>query len=140
MRLLAQNPRGAAVVDHRDDGGHLAAQAAQGAYAVGLAGASSDINDILEKENIGKVHIISMSLGTLVAMEFAFAHTEKVKSIILAGFVMNLGLGYKTLLAIVEGFKYIVPKKFFYPMFANIMMPAGTIRSPVISLSGNPSG
>ena len=88
-----------------------------------LAGASSDINDILEKENIGKVHIISMSLGTLVAMEFAFAHTEKVKSIILAGFVMNLGLGYKTLLAIVEGFKYIVPKKFFYPMFANIMMP-----------------
>lgn len=88
-----------------------------------LGRSADDINDILEKEHIEKVNIISLSLGTLVAMEFAFAYPEKVKSIILAGFVLNLGIGYKTLLAVVEGFKYIIPKKFFYPMFANIMMP-----------------
>lgn len=84
---------------------------------------ASDINDILVKENIEKVNIISLSLGTLVASEFAYQYSEKVKSIVLAGFVMNLSIGYKTLLAFVEGFKYIIPKKFFYPMFANIMMP-----------------
>ena len=75
-----------------------------------LTRSASDINSILEKENIHKVNVIALSLGTLVAMEFA-------------GFVLNMGLGYKTLLALVEGIKYIVPKKFFYPMFANIMMP-----------------
>ena len=56
-------------------------------------------------------------------MEFVYQYKEKVSSIILAGFVMNLGIGYKTLLAFVEAFKYIVPKDFFYPMFAKIMMP-----------------
>lgn len=88
-----------------------------------LSESANGINDILEQENIDKVHIISLSLGTLVAMEFAYLHKEKVRSIVLAGFVMNLGFGYKTLLAFVEGFKYIIPKRFFYPMFANLMMP-----------------
>ena len=88
-----------------------------------LARSASEINGILEQENIKSVHIISLSLGTLVAMEFAYQYSEKVKSIVLAGFVMNLGIGFKTLLAFVEAFKYVIPKRFFYPMFANIMMP-----------------
>ena len=88
-----------------------------------LTRSASDINDILEYEHIDKVNVISLSLGTLVALEFAYQYKEKVNSIILAGFVLNMGIGYKTLLAFVEGFKYIIPKKFFYPMFANIMMP-----------------
>ena len=88
-----------------------------------LSRSAEDINEILEKENIEKVNIISLSLGTLVAMEFAYLHKEKVKSIVLAGFVMNLGIGYKTLLAVLEGLKFIVPKKLLYPLFANIMMP-----------------
>lgn len=88
-----------------------------------LTRSASEINEILEKENIDKVHVISLSLGTLVAMEFAYLYKDRVKSIVLAGFVLNMNLGYKSLLAFVEGMKYIVPKKFFYPMFANIMMP-----------------
>ncbi len=88
-----------------------------------LTESATGINCILEQEGIEKVHIISLSLGTLVAMEFAHLYKDKVRSIVLAGFVMNLGIGYKTLLALVEGFKYIIPKRFFYPMFANLMMP-----------------
>ena len=88
-----------------------------------LSRTADEINEILEYENIEEVNIISLSLGTLVAMEFAYSYKEKVKSIILAGFVLNLGIGYKALLALVEGFKYIIPKKVFYPMFAIIMMP-----------------
>ncbi|MCR5703159.1 MAG: alpha/beta hydrolase [Eubacterium sp.] len=88
-----------------------------------LARSASDINQILEKENIHQVHIISLSLGTIVALEFTYLYKEKVKSIVLAGYVLNLHLGFKTLLTFVEGFKYIIPKRFFYPMFANIMMP-----------------
>ena len=88
-----------------------------------LSESANEINNVLESEGIDEVHIISLSLGTLVAMEFAHSYKEKVRSIVLAGFVMNLGIGYKTLLAFVEGFKYIIPKRFFYPMFANIMMP-----------------
>lgn len=88
-----------------------------------LTRSASDINSILEKEHIDKVNVISLSLGTLVAMEFAYLYQEKVNSIVLAGFVLNMNLGFKSLLAFVEGMKYIVPKKFFYPMFAKIMMP-----------------
>ncbi len=88
-----------------------------------LTRSASDINAILEKEGIDKVHVISLSLGTLVAMEFAYLYKDKVKSIVLAGFVLNMGIGYKSLLAFVEGLKYIVPKKIFYPLFANLMMP-----------------
>ncbi|MBP5491430.1 MAG: alpha/beta hydrolase [Clostridiales bacterium] len=82
-----------------------------------------EINDILVKENIEKVNIISLSLGTLVAMEFVYLYKEKVNALVLAGFVLNMNLGFKSLLAFVEGCKYIVPKRVFYPMFARIMMP-----------------
>ena len=88
-----------------------------------LSRSAAEINEVLEQEHIDSVNIISLSLGTLVAMEFAHQHKEKVKSIVLAGFVMNLGIGYKTLLAALEGLKFIVPKRFLYPLFANIMMP-----------------
>ncbi len=88
-----------------------------------LTRSASEINEILESENIEKVHVIALSLGTLVAMEFAYLYKEKVKSILLAGFVLNMGIGYKSLLAILEGIKYFVPKKVFYPVFANLMMP-----------------
>ena len=88
-----------------------------------LTRSASDINSILEEEHIDKVNVIALSLGTLVAMEFAYLYKEKVNSIVLAGFVLNMNLGFKSLLALVEGMKYIVPKKFFYPMFAKIMMP-----------------
>lgn len=88
-----------------------------------LSGTAADINVILEKESIDKVNIISLSLGTLVALEFTRLYREKVNSIVLAGFVLNLGIGYRSLLAFVEGLKYIIPKRFFYPLFANIIMP-----------------
>lgn len=88
-----------------------------------LSRTADEINEILENEGIEEANVISLSLGTVVAMEFAYRHKDKVKSIILAGFVLNLGIGYKALLALVEGFKYIIPKNIFYPMFANIMMP-----------------
>ena len=88
-----------------------------------VARSAAEINEVLEREHIDKVHVISLSLGTLVAMEFANEYSAKVSSIVLAGFVMNLSIGIKALLAVVEGIKYIVPKRFFYPLFANIMMP-----------------
>ena len=80
-----------------------------------LTRSASEINEVLENENIHQVHVVSLSLGTLVAMEFAYLYKEKVKSIVLAGFVLNMNFGFKSLLAFVEGCKYIVPKKFFYP-------------------------
>lgn len=88
-----------------------------------LTRSASEINEVLEENGIYKVHVIALSLGTLVACEFAYLYTEKVKSIVLAGFVLNMNIGYKSLLAFLEGIKYIVPKKVFYPVFANLMMP-----------------
>ena len=41
-----------------------------------LSESANEINKVLEQENIDRVHIISLSLGTLVAMEFAYLHKE----------------------------------------------------------------
>ena len=88
-----------------------------------LTRSAAEIYEVLENEHIEKVHVIALSLGTLVACEFAYLYKEKVESIVLAGFVLNMGIGYKSLLAILEGIKYVVPKRVFYPVFANLMMP-----------------
>ena len=45
-----------------------------------LSESAAEINKVLEQENIDRVHIISLSLGTLVAMEFAYLYKEKVRS------------------------------------------------------------
>ena len=61
-----------------------------------LTRSASDINSILEEEHIDKVNVIALSLGTLVAMEFAYLYKEKVNSIVLAGFVLNMNFGFKS--------------------------------------------
>ena len=88
-----------------------------------LTRSASEIYDVLEKENIGKVHVIALSLGTAPMGGSAAISRDKIKSIVLAGFVLNMNIGYKSLLAFLEGIKYIIPKRVFYPLFANLMMP-----------------
>ena len=85
--------------------------------------AAKSIYYILFKEHIKQVHIISLSLGTLVALEFTRLYPQKVSSIVLAGCIINLDKKRKFLLNIVDVIKYILPTKPMYKIFANIIMP-----------------
>lgn len=81
------------------------------------------INDILIQEKIDTVNIVALSLGTIVAMEFAVLYSNKVSSMILGGSVLNLNVGRRMLLWFVEALKYLLPVKWMYPIFAKVIMP-----------------
>lgn len=85
--------------------------------------AAKSIFNILLKEKIQYVHIVSLSLGTLVALEFTRLYPYKVKSIVLAGCIINLDNKRKLLLNMANIIKKIIPTKPMYKIFANIIMP-----------------
>ena len=77
----------------------------------------------LDRENIDKVHIVSLSLGTIVALEFARIYPKNVLSIILAGSVINLDLKRKYLLSFAKSVQHIVPEDVYFKLFAYILLP-----------------
>lgn len=81
------------------------------------------IYNILIKENISKIHLISLSLGTLVAFEFVRLFPEVISSAVFAGTIINLDLKRKILLGFVQTIKRIVPVAILYKIFANIILP-----------------
>ena len=81
------------------------------------------INNILIKENIKKVNIVSLSLGTLVALEFALKYPQKVASNILAGCIINLDTKRMALLNFIQKVKKYMPKNVLYNLFAMVMLP-----------------
>jgi pimeloyl-ACP methyl ester carboxylesterase len=86
--------------------------------------AAKSINEILVFENIEKIHIISLSLGTLVALEFIRLYSDKVSSVILAGGIINLNFTRKIVFHIADFITKYFPTTFAYNLFANIIMPS----------------
>ena len=69
--------------------------------------AANAIHEILTEENINSVHIVALSLGTIIAMEFAYLYPDNVKSMTLAGCVLNINMKRKALVLMAEIVKYI---------------------------------
>ena len=84
---------------------------------------TKEIYNVLQENNIEKVNLVSLSLGTLVALEFMEDYPECVNSSILAGCIINLDKKRKMLLAFVQKIKYWWPKSFLYNIFANVLLP-----------------
>ena len=84
---------------------------------------AQSIEKVLEYENISKVHIVSLSLGTLVALEFTRLYYHKVESLILAGGIINLTLSRQFVFKVANFTTKHFPKNFAYNIFAHIIMP-----------------
>lgn len=84
---------------------------------------TKSIYNILKENKIEKVNLISLSLGTIVALEFMAKHPECVNSSILAGCIINLDKKRTLLLSFVQKIKLWLPKTFLYNVFANILLP-----------------
>lgn len=81
------------------------------------------IDKILVHENIEKVHIVSLSLGTLIALEYVRLYPEKVSSIVLAGGIVNLDRFRKIVFRIARFTTAHFPVEQAYTLFAHIIMP-----------------
>lgn len=85
--------------------------------------AVNDIIQIMNNEHIDKVNIVSLSLGTIVALEMSLKYTSRVETMVLAGCVVNLSWAKRMLLCFVEVLKYVIPIHWLYCLFARIIMP-----------------
>ena len=85
---------------------------------------AQEINEILITEQIAQVKIVSLSLGTLVALEVARLFPEKVDSLVLAGGIINLDHSRRIVFKLANFITKHFPKGFAYNMFAHIIMPA----------------
>lgn len=85
--------------------------------------ASGMIAEILERENIKKVHIVALSLGTITALEFMKNFPEYTESAVLGGCVVNFKKFSRILFETAELLKNIIPVRILYPIFALIIMP-----------------
>ncbi len=85
---------------------------------------AGEIHMILETEQISHVKIVSLSLGTLVALEFSCLYPEMVDSMVLAGGIINLNPSRQVVFRIAKFFTTHFSTAFSYNLFAHIIMPS----------------
>lgn len=84
---------------------------------------SKEVIEVLDELEIGKTHIIGMSLGTIVAQTMADHYPERVESLILGGAIIRFDIRTKMLLWIGRATKFFIPYMLLYKLFAYIIMP-----------------
>jgi len=84
---------------------------------------TNDIAEVLDHLKIKKSHFTGISLGTILIRNLAEKHPERVKSMIMGGAIMKLGLKSQVLMRLGILFKSVVPYLLLYKFFAFIIMP-----------------
>lgn len=85
---------------------------------------SNGIIDILNKLNIKNTHIVSLSLGSIVAIYMSLLNPDRIKQMVLGGAVLGLSsklskIGFK----FINRFKEKLPKKISAKTIGLIMLP-----------------
>jgi pimeloyl-ACP methyl ester carboxylesterase len=84
---------------------------------------AAQVVDILDKERVASAHLISMSLGGLIAETVALHHPQRVRSLILAGGIARLSWWATSLMYISRAVRPLMPYMALYNIFAWIIMP-----------------
>ena len=84
---------------------------------------TSDILEVLDKENIKKSHFVGISLGTILIRNFAEKYPTRVISLIMGGAILKLNLRSKILMFLGNSTKSILPYMWIYKILAFIVMP-----------------
>ena len=84
---------------------------------------TSDILEVLDKENIKKSHFVGISLGTILIRNFAEKYRTRVISLIMGGAILKLNLRSKILMFLGNSTKSILPYMWIYKILAFIVMP-----------------
>lgn len=81
------------------------------------------IFDIITKNEIEKVHIISVSSGSLIALAFAARYPNKVHSMVMGGGIITFNVRTRFLIFMARRLQNIVPYMSLYRFFAYAIMP-----------------
>lgn len=84
---------------------------------------SEDIAEIMDFEKIDKAHFGGVSLGTLIISAMAHYHTERVKSLLLAGGITGIPIFSRIIMNLAVRGRRLAPHSFMYKIYSLIVMP-----------------
>ena len=84
---------------------------------------ANKIWNLVEHLKISSIHLMGVSLGTIIALQMREMHPSKVLSIILPGAIVKLNRKLRILASLSLGMAKIIGYHAFYKMSARIMMP-----------------
>lgn len=82
-----------------------------------------DVIEVLNHLKLGKAHFLGVSLGTIVVRHIAEINPFRVKSMVMAGAVVNLDIRSRFLMRLANSLRYMVPYMWIYRIYAYILMP-----------------
>jgi len=81
--------------------------------------------EVLDELEISKVHLVGISLGTILVLQMRLMQPERVLSVIMPGAIVKLNLKLRMLASVSLAFAKIIGYPNFYKLSAYIMMPRG---------------
>lgn len=90
---------------------------------ISFGGAARDVAELMQFLGIEKAHIVGLSLGSIVAMELAHRHPDKVSALTLAGGVLGIPRWMSWALKAIRGAASILGPGILYPLLAYVVLP-----------------
>lgn len=84
---------------------------------------ANEIIQVIDHLKIKKVHVVGISLGTIIMNELCRIAPHRIHSMILGGAVIRWKSWTDILFKLSYAIRHLVPYMFFYKIFALIMMP-----------------
>jgi len=84
---------------------------------------SQDVIEVIDALQIEKAHFIGISMGTIIIRTIGEIAPERVRSLIMAGAVIQLDIRSKFLVKVGNALKQVLPHIWLYKLFAFIIMP-----------------
>lgn len=81
--------------------------------------------NVIEHLQIGKLHLVGISLGTILCLQMRLLHPERVLSVVMPGAIVKLNFKLRILARVSLFFAKIIGFRNFYKLSAYIMMPRG---------------
>lgn len=111
------------VVDLIGHGGNVGKKFEENTYT--FESIASRIWDVVDHLEIRKIHLIGISLGTILCIQMRLLQPQRVLSVIMPGAIVKLNPKLRILASISLTFAKIIGYRNFYKLSAYIMMPRG---------------
>ena len=81
--------------------------------------------EVVDHLNISSIHLVGISLGTIICLQMRILQPERVRSVIMPGAIVQLNFKLRTLANMSLALAKIIGYRNFYKLSAYIMMPRG---------------
>ena len=84
---------------------------------------SDKIWEVIDHLKIPKIHIVGVSLGTIICLQMRYSKPDRVISMIMPGAIVKLNAKLKTLASLSLALAKVIGYRKFYKLSASIMLP-----------------